>query len=247
MFVKRSDGPTTSFKEEAFGLGELSARNKIRCVKVIAFDQRSITLEKIETEPPTKEFWRTLGSQLADLHDVRLDYYGFEIDNHIGATPQPNPKIPVSEISWADYFLKHRLEYMLGHSRLKSETELHRLYAKAKDAIHRSLSTVNEAPSLVHGDLWRGNVLCAKGQIPVLIDPAPYSGHREVDVAMTELFGGFDPEFYASYNERLPLAAGFDARKQIYNLYHLLNHWILFGETYAGQTLNQFRHLNLTS
>lgn len=225
-------------QEEAEGLKALAAAGKIRIVQVIAFDDRSITLEKIENHSPGEKFWQRFGRELAELHEIQQSHFGFEFDNHIGATPQPNPKIPINKISWTEYFIEHRLNHMLKNPRLSSHQELQQNFVRAEPAIRQQLEKVSEAPSLVHGDLWNGNFLCTDGQVPVLIDPAPYWGHREVDLAMSELFGGFDAAFYQAYDQRLPLLGGYEQRKHIYNLYHLLNHWILFGASYSGQVLS---------
>jgi len=233
-------------EEEALGLSALQAAGGICIVEVISFDTESITLEKIQTEPPTAKFWRRFGQELAQFHSTPVNWYGFTIDNHIGLTAQPNPKIACSEISWEEYFVEHRLKQMLCHPRLSSHGQLQALFGKAEPTILRILERVTEKPCLVHGDLWSGNFLCAEGQTPVLIDPAPYWGHREVDIAMSELFGGFDPLFYQSYDEQLKLKPGYEQRRDIYNLYHVLNHWILFGGGYANQALSLLeRTINL--
>lgn len=242
-FIKQ----TPHADEEAQGLARIAELGKIRVVEVLSHDNQSITLEKIETEEPTKGFWLKFGEQFADFHSVRQTQFGFDFDNHCGPTPQPNPKADPTQITWADYFIKFRLEHMLKQSRLRSNVQLHELFEDHRASIHERLSHVNEAPSLVHGDFWSGNFLCAQGQVPVLIDPAPYWGHREVDLAMSELFGGFSPDFYVSYNRRLPLDPGYASRKDIYQLYHLLNHWVIFGDSYASQTLRLFLRLDFTS
>ncbi len=224
--------------EEAQGLAVLAQTGKIRCVQVLGYDEQSITLEKIKTRTPAAEFWKRFGKELAELHETKQNHFGFEFDNHIGATPQPNPSIAVEKITWAEYFIEHRLKHMLKHPRLSSQKELQQKFAQAEPALRQQLEKVTEGPSLVHGDLWSGNFLCAEDQVPVLIDPAPYRGHRETDLAMSELFGGFDPLFYQSYDQRLPRQPGYELRKHIYNLYHLLNHWILFGASYSGPALS---------
>lgn len=232
--------------EEALGLKALQSVNAIRIVRVLRHDEHSITLEKIDSERPTQEFWRRFGRELAQFHSVQRDDFGFEISNHIGPTQQPNPKIKISETTWAGYFIEHRLKHMLRNPRLSSHQQLHELFTRAEPKIRTTLGQVTEKPCLLHGDLWSGNFLCAKDQTPVLIDPAPYSGHREADLAMTELFGGFEPEFYQSYDEHLPLKPGYEQRKHIYNLYHVLNHWIIFGGGYANQALSLLeRAINL--
>ncbi len=221
-FVKQ----TFHASEEAFGLGEIAQTGCIRVPRVISVEDHQITLEMIECEPPTREFWTRFGAELARLHRIPQREFGFVIDNHIGATPQANPRS--SEKIWADYFIDFRLKPMA--KRVKDP-------AIDYAAVYRELAAVDEPPSLVHGDLWNGNFLCAVGGEPVLIDPAPYWGHREVDLAMSELFGGFAPEFYESYAREFPLLAGYERRREIYNLYHLLNHWVLFGGAYQRQSL----------
>lgn len=210
--------------EEAFGLGEIAQTQTLRTPRVVSFSSSEIVLEQIDGTAPTREFWTKFGAQLAQMHKIEQKCFGFVIDNHIGATPQANPR---SEKTWADYFIDHRLKPMAA--RLKGvEIDFQPIY--------RELIAVTEPPSLVHGDLWNGNFLCASGE-PVVIDPAPYWGHREVDLAMSELFGGFAPEFYESYSREFPVMAGYERRREIYNLYHLLNHWVLFGGAYRGQAL----------
>jgi protein-ribulosamine 3-kinase len=204
-------------------LGEIAQTGTIRTPKVISVEDHQIVLEKIECAPPTREFWTKFGTQLAQMHKIEQRGFGFVIDNHIGATPQANPR--TEDKLWADYFIDFRLKPMA--KRLKLEMD----YAP----VYQLLAPVDETPSLVHGDLWNGNFLCAENGDPVLIDPAPYWGHREVDLAMSELFGGFAPEFYESYSREYPVQAGYEQRRDVYNLYHLLNHWVLFGGAYQRQ------------
>ncbi|MGE4130314.1 MAG: fructosamine kinase family protein [Bdellovibrionales bacterium] len=228
---------STAFaQEEAFGLDRLREIGAIQIVKVIECDDAEIQLESIVSERTTPAFWERFGRELAALHTPRFESFGFPIHNHIGATPQPNPQIPTSKISWADYFIRYRLGSMALHADIAEDVQLTRSLSLATPGIREILSEVNEGPSLVHGDLWSGNYLCSSGQTPVLIDPAPYFGHREVDLAMSELFGGFDPLFYQSYGAALPLEPGYEVRREIYNLYHELNHFILFG-THRSQAL----------
>lgn len=236
-FIKQ----TPHADEEAQGLARIAETGKIRVVSVISHDALSITLEKIESESPSQEFWLRFGTQLADLHSIPQENFGFDFDNHCGPTPQANPKMPATSMTWADWYLKFRIEAQLKQPRLKSNAQLHDVYRKTRKTIYQRLLEVKEPPSLVHGDLWSGNFLCARDQTPVLIDPAPYWGHREVDLAMSELFGGFAPDFYAAYEKRFPLAAGYPGRKDIYQLYHLLNHWNIFGDSYSTQTLRLFK------
>ncbi len=216
---------------------------------MIEANDHSITLERLSPARPTLAFWRRFGAELARHHAVRGSKYGFAIDNHCGPTPQPNPETPCAEIGWADYFLRHRLENHLAHPRLKSVQPIQDAFARCRSTIKNILSAVTEPPSLLHGDLWSGNFVCIEEdgeQIPVLIDPAPYWGHREADLAMTELFGGFAPDFYQAYGNELPLSPGYERRRPVYQLYHLLNHSIIFGGSYHAQTLRLFADLDFT-
>jgi protein-ribulosamine 3-kinase len=243
-FVKSSDKPTPLFREEAHALEEIKNHKAIRVPLVIEADDTRLVLEWIETEVPNVEFWHNFGRKLARLHIQLQEQFGFPIDNHIGSTPQLNPLKSADTMTWAEYFLTYRLTPMVNHPKLSSVKELHHSFFKAEQGIRQRLSEVNEPPSLLHGDLWGGNFLCAQEQTPVLVDPASYFGHREVDLAMSELFGGFAPEFYASYQKEFPLQPGYETRKSVYNLYHILNHWIIFGDQYRTQTLSILSQLN---
>ncbi|QXD14845.1 fructosamine kinase family protein [Rhodocaloribacter litoris] len=176
-------------------------------------------------------FWEAFGRGLAHLHRHTAGRYGFDEDNFIGRLPQHN--------AWADdwpaFFRERRLEPQVRWARERGrwhrrwDRPLERLYARLDD-----LLPARPEPSLLHGDLWSGNVMTARDGRAALIDPAVYFGHREADLAMTELFGGFNPAFYAAYREAWPLEPGYAERRAVYNLYHLLNHLNHFGEGYAG-------------
>jgi len=228
-FCKISSSSIPLFLEEAAGLEALRQLEAIRIPKVIHSDDHHLVLEWIETQSPRNGFWKNFGRQLAAMHARPQTEFGFSMDNHIGTTPQANPQRSPKEISWAEYFLEHRLKPLLSHKALSVDSLLQVQFQKATGRIHEVLSVVTEPPSLVHGDLWSGNFICDQDNQPVLIDPAPYRGHREVDLAMSELFGGFAPEFYSAYQAEFPLIPGYESRRPIYNLYHLLNHWIIFG------------------
>lgn len=178
---------------------------------------------------------RKLGRQLAVLHRHAGTYYGWERDNTLGTTPQPNT--PGND--WTAFWREQRLGHQL---RLAAENGYGASLQKAGDAL---LSKVNKLlthkpqPSLLHGDLWSGNASGLEDGTPVIFDPAVYYGDRETDIAMTELFGGFGRDFYAAYCEQWPLDEGYRVRKDLYNLYHILNHLNLFG----GGYLSQAQHL----
>ena len=168
---------------------------------------------------PSGDF-AALGSMLARVHRSTGERFGWPRDNYIGATPQRNHRTD----DWKTFWREQRMEPQLELARRNG----HRIdIGRVCDLLDGHAPQ----PSLVHGDLWRGNVgFTAHG--PVVFDPAVYHGDREVDLAMTELFGGFPPAFYSAYG---PLPAGYERRKHLYNLYHLLNHLNLFGGGYLRQ------------
>lgn len=244
-FAKLSKEPGSQFIEEAAGLRAFSALGtEMRVPRVHYANEHFLVLEWIETKEPEQKFWPSFGRTLAQMHKVPQDEFGFEMNNHIGTTPQTNPRRAHKEISWDEYFLDFRLRPMLNHRSLSVDGLLQAEIQKTMPRIKELLAAVKEPPSLVHGDLWGGNFLCDLEDRPLLIDPAPYRGHREVDLALSELFGGFAPGFYAAYKKEWPLADGYEERRTVYNLYHLLNHWIMFGAaSYREQTLAAIRSI----
>ncbi len=171
-----------------------------------------------------------MGKSLAQLHAASHQCFGWHADNYIGTTPQKNPP---SE-DWIDFFRDQRLAFQIELAQRAG------LVLPQAGQLLNNLQVFFEGyrpvPSLLHGDLWGGNAgfLQASGE-PALFDPASYYGDRECDLAFTEMFGGFAPEFYAAYNAQWPLANGYDQRKRLYNLYHELNHFNLFGGGYGSQ------------
>jgi fructosamine-3-kinase len=169
---------------------------------------------------------------LARAHSARGEYFGWRRDNYIGSTPQLNRRAT----SWSDFWREARLQPQIE---LAARNGLGRsLIGKAErlvEAVPRLLAGHSPAASQLHGDLWGGNAGFLPGGQPVLFDPAVYWGDRETDLAMTELFGGFPPEFYSAYDEVAPRDAGYATRKTLYNLYHVLNHANLFGGGYASR------------
>jgi len=163
-----------------------------------------------------------LGRMLAQAHRKPGPRFGWQRDNYIGATPQANGWSD----NWAQFWRDRRMQPQLELARKRGFS--------LPDISTELLKGHRPQPSLLHGDLWSGNVSFMPGG-PVVFDPAIYYGDREADLAMTELFGGFPPEFYSSYQEAYPLDAGYEKRKHLYNLYHLLNHLNLFGRSYLGQ------------
>ena len=172
-----------------------------------------------------------LGVMLAATHRASNARFGWHADNYIGTTLQPNGWRDDWSRFWREQRLRPQLELARGNG-----------YRLDAEPVLELLEDHRPQPALVHGDLWRGNVGFASAG-PVLFDPAVYFGDREVDLAMSELFGGFPPEFYSAYREAFPLEPGYESRKALYNLYHLLNHLNLFGAGYLAQVQATLRLL----
>lgn len=199
-----------------------------------------LAVEWIDFGPRTADAERRLGRGLAALHGAVGDAFGWHRDNYIGRTPQPNPRGG----DWVAFFRDARLGFQLELARRNG---LGDDALRLGEALQRDLGAFFEdhspQPSLLHGDLWGGNWGATADGTPWLFDPAAYYGDREADLAMTRLFGGFGPAFYRAYEESWPLPAGWERRVPLYNLYHLLNHFNLFGGAYRGQVLATLRSL----
>jgi protein-ribulosamine 3-kinase len=229
------------FEKEAAGLKLLAGSNTIKIPGVIATDNTDeysyLILEFIESAAPGHNFWINFGKKLADLHQNTSDYFGLDHDNYIGSLIQTNKK----HADFIEFFILERIEPQLEQARNKSEFSqsdtryFHSLYKTLNNIIPP------EKPALIHGDLWSGNFMVASDGSPRLVDPAVYYGHREADIAMTQLFGGFKPEFYAAYNQAWAMEKGWRERMDIFNLYPLLVHVNLFGGGYARQVLQIIR------
>ncbi|MGI0493914.1 fructosamine kinase family protein [Alkalinema pantanalense CENA528] len=234
-FVKLNRAEQWSmFEAEALGLQHLLETHTIRIpapiCQGVAESACYLVLEWLDLGRGSRSADREMGRQLAHLHQFRkATAFGWERDNTIGSTPQKNPWTA----DWATFWQEHRIGYQLelGRRRGGHFPQGDRLL----DRIPALLADHHPQPSLVHGDLWGGNAAVTAEGEPVIFDPATYWGDREVDLAMTELFGGFSAEFYQGYNEVYPLDSGYESRKILYNLYHVLNHFNLFGGSYGGQ------------
>ena len=199
-----------------------------------------LLVEDLAPAARSNNYWPTLGRQLAAMHAHIAPEFGFEHDNYIGSTPQPNPR----SRDGYEFFGQHRLIYQAELARgrgLLSQTEAQRV-ARLAD---RLPELVPEQPaSLIHGDLWSGNMIADERGEPAIIDPAAHFGWAEADLAMTALFGAPPAAFYDAYQEVRPMPDGWRRRFSLYNLYHLLNHLNLFGRGYYSQVmraLGQFR------
>ncbi|PJA96287.1 MAG: fructosamine kinase [Ignavibacteriales bacterium CG_4_9_14_3_um_filter_34_10] len=220
---------------EAHGLIELSKANKIKIPNVIWFNENILLLEYLPTARKTSDFFETFGSQLAKLHKVTSENFGFYEDNFIGSNVQKN--LPQST-DWIDFYWNNRILYQLNLADKNgyADNELTTLILRLEKVLPSII--VEEPASLIHGDLWSGNYLCDEQSRPVIIDPAVYYGNREAEFAMTLLFGGFDEKFYLAYNEVFPLQKDWKYRIDLYKLYHVLNHLNLFGMGYYSQVIS---------
>jgi len=187
-----------------------------------------------------KNFFGEFGKNFAKLHKFTSESFGFYENNYIGSNPQINIPDENQKTSWINFYFNKRILYQvqLAEKLGNSTSDLRKLVARLEEKIEEILGSSEEQPSLLHGDLWGGNYMVDKNGSAVIIDPAVYYGHREADLGMTRLFGGFSPEFYESYNETFPLKEGSDYRENIYKLYHVLNHLNLFGGSYYSQAIS---------
>ncbi len=222
---------------EANGLNELKTANSIRIPRVLKVNDNFLFLEYIESSKPVDNFMEKFGRQMAQLHKNTTAKFGYFEDNFIGSTDQIN--IP-QNVNWAEFFLENRIMYQfrLAEKNGYSTEELRSGIKLIEKEIEEILKGSEEQPTLLHGDLWGGNFIVDQRGNPCLIDPAVYYGHREADLAMTKLFGGFDSQFYGGYNEEYPLKEGWEYRENLYKLYHILNHLNLFGGSYYSQTIS---------
>ncbi len=222
------------FTAEADGLralGEVTALCIPEVVGLgIAGSQAFLVLEALDLGGrPSAAAWSQLGEGLAALHRVTGPSHGWDCDNYIGETPQSNGR----HDSWADFFVEKRLrpQFEMAHTHGFSFPDAEGFMKR----VGEMLADHQPEPSLLHGDLWSGNAGFSSSGEPAIFDPATYHGDRETDLAFTEFFGGFAPEFYAAYRKAWPLEPGYEQRRDLYNLYHVLNHANLFGGGYASQ------------
>ncbi len=234
-FIKlNTAGKSAMFVAEHAGLAAIAATHTVRVPMTITHgvsgEHSFLVLEYLELKAQGNS--ALLGSQLAAMHRNRAEQYGWWQDNTIGVTPQHNRQ----SADWLSFWGEQRLGYQLElAARNGYRGRLQVLGYRVIEALPELLAGHHPAPSLLHGDLWSGNHGFLRDGTPVLFDPAPYYGDREADIAMTELFGGYDAEFYAAYQAAYPLDAGYARRKTLYNLYHILNHCNMVSSGYVSQ------------
>ena len=237
VFVKEAGpGRLDMLEAERAGLEALRATGALRVPAPLALGDFAggcyLALEWIDFRPASPAAEERLGEQLAALHRNRADRFGFDRDNYIGSTPQPNGWSD----DWVAFLRERRIGFQLelaarnGHGRRLQERGRQLL-----DLLGVFFATYQPRPSLLHGDLWGGNWGTDASGMPVIYDPAAYYGDREADIAMTRLFGGFGPRFHSAYVASWPLDQAAGTRRDLYNLYHVLNHLNLFGGSYRAQ------------
>jgi len=236
-FVKvNGAAPAGFFAAEAEGLEHLRAAQILRVPTVIAEGEADgdspayLVLEWLDEAPPSSDFGTRFAEALATLHQISQPQFGLESDNFIGKLPQRNTLTD----RWVDFYRDQRIAPQAALARRRgisaSRLALLDLLMARLPALLPNTST----PALLHGDLWRGNYMILAGGVPAVIDPAVYYGDREIELAFTELFGGFPGQFYAAYKASYPLEPGYSERRALYQLYPLLVHYNLFGEPYGA-------------
>lgn len=241
LFLKWNDSaPDYMFETESKGLMILSGANTDLVIPdVVEAGKNFLLLSLLVPGSENSESAYNFGTELAKLHKHSADTFGLDHDNFIGKLPQSNNQYQ----KWADFFVSERIEpqIKLGIQSGKFENNLIRIV----DAFHKTVQNLfpNEQPALLHGDLWSGNYMFTESGVASIYDSAVYYGHREMDIAMTRLFGGFSSDFYEGYNSEYPLADRFEDRIELCNLYPILVHANLFGGGYvrrANEILRQY-------
>jgi len=230
---------------EANGLRELALSQEIRVAKVVAVGSDYILTEYIRRGTTSEDFFKRFGRAFANMHRYQSGYFGFYENNFIGNNVQVNISNEKERSDWATFYFNKRLLYQFQLA--ETNGYMTRELKNGMDRLEKNIATILkdsiEPPCLLHGDLWAGNFICDENGEAVLIDPAVYYGHREADLAMTKLFGGFSQSFYDSYQREYPLKPGWEYREGLYKLYHVMNHLNLFGYGYLHEVksiLNQY-------
>jgi fructosamine-3-kinase len=236
-FLKMNDAALYPgmFAKEAAGLAALQKHSAAVVPKVIkqgvAGGQQYLLLEWIDGGEPGEDFWKDFGHMLAHLHQQEQPYFGWTDDNYIGSLPQIN----TMHANWYSFYAECRILPLVaalsGTGRFTPQD------GQAAESVCKKLHTLfpEEPPALLHGDLWSGNYMVSALGKAAIYDPAVYFGHREMDIGMTKLFGGFQPAFYEAYGEAYPQQKGWQQRLPLTQLYPLLVHAVLFGGHYLQE------------
>jgi fructosamine-3-kinase len=243
-FVKlNSSALLDMFEAESDGLSAMAKTETIRVpvplCSGLSGSNAYLVMEYIEMGHAGSNGSEFAGRQLAAMHEFTQPTYGWFRDNTIGSTHQENQSCD----DWIEFWREHRLGFQLRLAQKNGYGGALQRKGQRLMEHFQALIDHQPQPSLLHGDLWGGNLAYTKDGEPVIFDPAVYYGDREADLAMTELFGGFGNRFYDAYREAWPLAPGYSTRKTLYNLYHILNHLNLFGSGYLGQASSMIDRL----
>ncbi len=236
FFLKwNNHAPDDMFEKEAAGLELLMHSGKVNVPRPILYGnfegKKFLLMEYLDSAGMARNYWEELGHSLALLHRENIaGKYGLDYDNYIGRLVQKNR----FHENWIEFFIEERLEVQLKLALQQGEVNIQFAgrYRKFYDRLQDLLP--DSPPSLLHGDLWSGNVMTGPDGKAWLIDPAVYYGHREIELSFTRMFGGFGSGFYAAYHETYPLNPGFDKRVDIYNIYPSMVHVNLFGASYLS-------------
>ena len=242
-YFLKSGTASDKYRCEANGLNELSSTHAIHVARVAAVGRDYILTEYICRGTATDDFFVQFGRELACMHRFQSDAVGFYENNFIGDNPQINIPDVTKRTDWINFYFNKRLLYQfkLAERNGYATPGLRDGMLRLEKTIDSILSDSIEPPCVLHGDLWAGNYLCDENGCAVLIDPAVYYGHREADLAMTKLFGGFPRAFYDSYQREYPLKPGWEYREGLYKLYHVLNPLNLFGRSYLYEAESLLR------
>ncbi|MDH3322621.1 MAG: fructosamine kinase family protein [Flavobacteriaceae bacterium] len=239
--VNRKDAFPQMFEKEKLGLDRISATGARVPKAILTYTSSTdqfLLLEYIEEVTVQPEFWENFASDLAKIHRTSDALFGLPYNNYIGSLKQINTQTN----SWESFFVNHRILPLM-----QKAFDAHLLNKNHLKGFENLFGRLNELlpvekPSLIHGDLWAGNLMKGADQTPVFIDPAIYFGNREMDLAMTQMFGGFDQVFFKYYDAIFPLEIGWQQRIKIHNLYPNLVHLVLFGKSYLGGIESVIKH-----
>lgn len=230
------------FAAESLGLQLMASCNAIRVPSPVVYDNDYIVIEAFTEADKPDDWCEQFGRQLATMHkSLQQHRYGFEMDNYLGTTQQPNTWMDSWTVFWRDQRLGWQLE-VYGR-RTQADDPLIKLGDRLLVMLDELLATDPEPAVLLHGDLWSGNAAADEEGRPVIFDPACYYGHREAELGIMRMFGGFGPRCEAAYNELWPWQPGLERRVAIYRLYHELNHLNLFGKTYYQSCITTMESL----
>lgn len=230
------------FSAEFESLNEMADSNTVKVPRALCYgtegENSYLVLEYLDLNGSVN--MQAFARQLAAMHKKTSPTYGWHRSNIIGSTTQINTQ----KNTWLDFWKEERLGYQLELAQKNGcGRELIKQGERLTDCLDEFFDDYSPEASMLHGDLWGGNCAALKDSTPVIFDPAFYYGDRETDIAMTTLFGGFNQSFYDTYNLEWPLDAGYQQRKTLYNLYHIINHFNLFGGGYETQALNMMQQL----